>query len=65
MLYLGSKEPDHFLRFTAGDHIKFNMPMACSVTELAWGLLEFKDAYEDAGQLDYNGGLDHAYWGRP
>jgi len=29
------------------------MPMAFSVTSLAWGLLEFKDAYEDAGQLDY------------
>ena len=27
--------------------------MAYSVTELAWGLLKFKDAYEDAGQLDY------------
>ena len=39
--------------FSAGDHIKFNMPMAFSVTSLAWGLLEFKDAYEDAGQLDY------------
>jgi len=29
------------------------MPMAFTVTELAWGLLEFKDAYDDAGQLDY------------
>lgn len=39
--------------YDAGDHIKFNFPMAFSVTSLAWGLLEFKDAYEDAGQLDY------------
>lgn len=27
--------------------------MAYSVTSLAWGLLEFKDAYVDAGQLNY------------
>lgn len=27
--------------------------MAFTVTSLAWGLLEFKDAYEAAGQLDY------------
>ena len=26
--------------------------MAFSVTSLAWGLLEFKDAYDDAGQLE-------------
>ena len=37
----------------AGDHVKFNLPMAYSVTELAWGILKFKDAYESAGQLDY------------
>ncbi|XP_052760105.1 endoglucanase F-like [Mya arenaria] len=39
--------------YDAGDHVKFNFPMAFSVTSLAWGLLEFKDAYVDAGQLDY------------
>ena len=27
--------------------------MAFSVTSLAWGLLEFKDAYYDAGELDH------------
>ncbi|KAH3862175.1 hypothetical protein DPMN_025141, partial [Dreissena polymorpha] len=36
-----------------GDHVKFNFPMAFSVTSLAWGLLEFKDAYSDSGQLEY------------
>jgi len=39
--------------YDAGDHVKFNFPMAYSVTSLAWGLLEFKDAYVSAGQLDY------------
>ncbi|KAL4220777.1 hypothetical protein ACF0H5_019045 [Mactra antiquata] len=39
--------------YDAGDHIKFNFPMAYSVTALAWGLLEFKDAYNDAGELDH------------
>lgn len=43
------------LRFTskAGDHVKFGFPMAASTTLLAWGLLEYKDAYEQSGQLEY------------
>lgn len=62
--HFGNKKPDSlkvllvkiisfYLLPSAGDHIKFNFPMAFSVTSLAWGLLEFKDAYEDAGQLEY------------
>ncbi|XP_060066785.1 endoglucanase E-4-like [Ylistrum balloti] len=39
--------------YDAGDHIKFGFPMAGSVSMLAWGLIEFKDAYAAAGQLDY------------
>ena len=38
---------------TAGDHIKFNYPMAYSTVVLTWGLLEFKDAYEASGQLQW------------
>lgn len=38
--------------YDAGDHIKFGFPMASSTTLLAWGLLEYKDAYEHSGQLD-------------
>ncbi|OWF45592.1 uncharacterized protein LOC110456820 [Mizuhopecten yessoensis] len=38
--------------FDAGDHIKFALPLASSVSMLAWGLVEFKDAYVGAGQLD-------------
>ncbi|MBQ4819027.1 glycoside hydrolase family 48 protein [Aquimarina sp. MMG016] len=38
--------------YDAGDHVKFNFPMAYSVTTLAWGGIEFKDAYARAGQLN-------------
>ena len=36
----------------AGDNVKFNFPMAYSVTTLAWGGLEYYDAYQKSGQLD-------------
>ncbi|XP_061163624.1 endoglucanase 4-like [Saccostrea echinata] len=39
--------------YDAGDHVKFGFPMAASTTLLAWGLLEYKDAYEKSGQLEY------------
>jgi endoglucanase len=39
--------------YDAGDHVKFNFPMAFSATSLAWGAIEFKQGYENAGQLDY------------
>ena len=35
----------------AGDNVKFNFPMAYSVTTLAWGGIEYYDAYQKAGQL--------------
>ncbi|WP_188112092.1 glycoside hydrolase family 9 protein [Aquimarina sp. RZ0] len=38
--------------YDAGDHVKFNFPMAYSVTTLAWGAIEYEDAYRDSGQLD-------------
>ncbi len=34
----------------AGDHIKFGLPMAFSVTALNWGYLEYQDAYTATGQ---------------
>ncbi|NMM50382.1 glycoside hydrolase family 9 protein [Marinigracilibium pacificum] len=37
--------------YDAGDHVKFNFPMAYSVTVLSWGGIEFKDAYEKSGQM--------------
>ena len=38
--------------YDAGDHVKFNFPMAWSVTTLAWGLIEFKSGYETAGEYE-------------
>ncbi|KAK7471380.1 hypothetical protein BaRGS_00035986 [Batillaria attramentaria] len=39
--------------YDAGDYVKFNFPMAWATVVLEWGLLEFKDAYEASGQLDW------------
>ncbi|GAA3620701.1 glycoside hydrolase family 9 protein [Flavivirga jejuensis] len=38
--------------YDAGDHVKFGFPMAYSVTTLAWGGIEYKDAYKRSGQMD-------------
>ncbi|XP_070535094.1 endoglucanase F-like [Ptychodera flava] len=35
--------------YDAGDNVKFNFPMAFSSSVLAWSLIEFPDAYKDAG----------------
>ena len=37
---------------SAGDHVKFNLPMAYSTWVLEWGFLKFKDAYAASGQTD-------------
>nr|ATS91249.1 endo-beta-1,4-glucanase precursor [Lissachatina fulica] len=39
--------------YDAGDHVKFNFPMAYTTTVLAWSYLLYPDAYEAAGQKDY------------
>ena len=31
--------------YDAGDHVKFGLPMAVSATMLAWGAVEYRDAY--------------------
>ena len=46
--------------YDAGDYVKFGFPMASSVTVLAWGLVEYKQAYEAAGQ--YGKVLDSIKW---
>ena len=38
--------------FDAGDHVKFGQPMAASVNMLAWGGVEYTDAYKQSGQFD-------------
>ncbi|CAF1310342.1 unnamed protein product, partial [Didymodactylos carnosus] len=37
--------------FDAGDYVKFNFPMAGTTTLLAWGVLDYEDAYATAGEL--------------
>lgn len=39
--------------FDAGDHVKFNLPMAYTNAMLAWSVYEYKEAYEKSGQLPY------------
>lgn len=37
----------------AGDNVKFNFPMAFTVTNLAWGGIEYYDAFNEADQLNH------------
>ncbi len=46
--------------YDAGDHVKFGFPMAASATMLAWGVVDYRSAYEQAGQLDE--ALDNIKW---
>jgi hypothetical protein len=46
--------------YDAGDHVKFGFPMAASATMLAWGGVEYRDAYARSGQLPYL--LDNLKW---
>src|SRR5690625_2086461 len=34
--------------FDAGDHVKFGFPMASTATLLAWGGVDYRDAYEQS-----------------
>ena len=46
--------------YDAGDHLKFGFPMAGSTTMLAWGAIEYEDAYKKSGQYNYM--LDNLRW---
>ncbi|MET1076225.1 MAG: glycoside hydrolase family 9 protein [Umezawaea sp.] len=37
--------------YDAGDHVKFGLPFASSMSMLAWGAVENRQAYADSGQL--------------
>lgn len=39
--------------YDAGDHVKFNFPMAFSATMLAWGAIDFAGGYTASGQMTY------------
>ena len=47
--------------YDAGDHVKFGLPMASSMTMLGWGVNEYRDGYQQSGQLDE--ALDAIKWG--
>ena len=38
--------------FDAGDFVKFGFPMAAFTTLLAWGAIDYEDAYIKAGELE-------------
>ncbi|PVD35385.1 hypothetical protein C0Q70_02347 [Pomacea canaliculata] len=39
--------------YDGGGYVKFTLPTAWSTVILTWGLLEFRDAYEAAGQVEW------------
>ncbi|MDJ0732670.1 MAG: glycoside hydrolase family 9 protein [Nostocaceae cyanobacterium] len=47
--------------YDAGDGVKFGFPMAAAMTMLSWGVVEYRDAYEQSGQLDE--ALEAIKWG--
>ncbi|GAA0260388.1 glycoside hydrolase family 9 protein [Saccharothrix mutabilis subsp. mutabilis] len=47
--------------YDAGDHVKFGLPFGASMTMLAWGAVENRDAYEGSGQLRHL--LSNLKWG--
>jgi endoglucanase len=46
--------------YDAGDHVKFGLPMAASATMLAWGIVDYRNAYVQTGQLAT--ALDQLKW---
>ncbi|GAB4825196.1 hypothetical protein Ancab_008071 [Ancistrocladus abbreviatus] len=47
--------------YDAGDHVKFGLPMAFTVTMLSWGVIEYGDAIASVGELDH--ALEAIKWG--
>ncbi len=47
--------------YDAGDGVKFGLPMASAMTLLAWGGIEFRPGYEQAGQWPHL--LEAVRWG--
>ncbi|KAK4493384.1 hypothetical protein RD792_017718, partial [Penstemon davidsonii] len=47
--------------YDAGDHVKFNLPMAFSVTMLAWGAIDFKAQMVSLNQMGHT--LKAIRWG--
>ncbi|XP_050204529.1 endoglucanase 11 [Mercurialis annua] len=47
--------------YDAGDHVKFGLPMAFTITTLSWGVIEYRDQIERAGELEH--ALEAIKWG--
>lgn len=39
--------------FDAGDHVKFGFPMAATTTLVAWGGVDYANAYQNSGQMEH------------
>ena len=57
MQILASEHPNEGYDLTggfydAGDYVKFHFPQAFTLNVLAWGMVEFKDGYQTAGEWD-------------
>ena len=47
--------------YDAGDHVKFNMPMAYTASMLAWGIYQYPDGVEKCGEMtNYVNNLEFA-----
>lgn len=59
----GNCTMDDFIKggwYDAGDHVKFNLPMAYSAAMLSWGLYMYGDGVEKIGQYDiYKNNLEY------
>lgn len=47
--------------YDAGDHVKFGLPMAFTITMLSWGAIEYRQQIEEAGELEHT--LEAIKWG--
>ncbi|KAH7533113.1 hypothetical protein FEM48_Zijuj04G0095700 [Ziziphus jujuba var. spinosa] len=47
--------------YDAGDHVKFGLPMAFTMTMLSWGVIEFRQQISAAGELEH--AMEAIKWG--
>lgn len=47
--------------YDAGDHVKFGLPMAFTITMLSWSVAEYGDRIAAAGELEH--ALEAIKWG--
>lgn len=47
--------------YDAGDHVKFGLPMAFTITMLSWSVIEFKEQITASGELKH--ALEAIKWG--